>query len=79
MRDDTMEIDADQLKVIHLDNDRNIWAMTNEDATFNPLVILFPQWSKTSLDLMPKVRQEEIYEKFIHEIGIAWEKLLREK
>lgn len=66
-------------KPAELDNERNIIMMTNDRAEVQPLIILFPQWSKSAINLMPKLRQEQIYSDFAHEIGEAWETLLREK
>ena len=61
-----------------LDNDRSIWMMTNENEKVKPLMIILPQWAKESLDLMPRERQETIYGEFVHDVGTAFEKLLRE-
>ena len=64
--------------VAEIDNQRQIMLLSNNDATYNPLLIMIPQWAKGSLDKMPKLRQESIYDQFVHEVGLAWEKLLRE-
>ena len=60
------------------DNDRSIWIGTNANESTKPLMIFIPQWAKASLDLMPRERQEMIYSEFVHDIGVAFEKLLRE-
>lgn len=65
-------------QVVEIDNERSIMMLTNKDATVNPLMIVLPQWSKASLDKMSKARQNAIYDQFAHEVGLAWEKLLRE-
>lgn len=59
-------------------NDRSIWIGTNADENAQPLMIFIPQWAKESLDLMPRLRQETIYSEFVHDVGVAFEKLLRE-
>ena len=65
-------------KAAEIDNQRYTMVLTNNDATFKPLLIMVPQWAKASLDKMPKERQHTIYDQFVHEVGLAWEKLLRE-
>ena len=60
-------------------NDRSIMIGTHQCETIQPLTIMIPQWAKASLDLMPKERQEMLYSEFVHEIGVAFEKLLRER
>ena len=64
--------------VAEIDNQRYTMMLTNNDATFKPLLIMIPQWAKASLDKMSKARQQAIYDQFVHEVGQAWEKLLRE-
>lgn len=70
---------SEDKKPAELDNERNIIMMTNDRAEVQPLIIMFPQWSKFAINLMPKLRQEQIYSDFAHEVGEAWETLLREK
>ncbi len=59
-------------------NDRSIHVLTNNDRAVNPLIIVLPQWSKGSINKMPKVRQEAIYDQFSEDVSVAFEKLLRE-
>jgi len=61
-----------------VDNDRSIMLLTNNDDMAQPLIILVPQWSKATFDKLSKIRQEEIVSEFAHEIGVAWEKFLKE-
>lgn len=61
-----------------LPNERSIYLFTNINETIEPLIIYFPQWAKASLDMMPKARQEEIYDQFSEDVSVAFEKLLRE-
>ncbi|KKN37152.1 hypothetical protein LCGC14_0766310 [marine sediment metagenome] len=65
-------------KKAEIDNQRQIMLLSNNDSTYNPLLIMIPQWAKGSLDKMPKERQYFIYDQFVHDVGLAWEKLLRE-
>ncbi len=69
---------VDKNKPADLENKRNILMLTNNRADVQPLIVLIPQWSKASVDLMSRERQEQIYSEFAHELGLAWEKLLRE-
>ena len=59
-------------------NERIAIALTNNDSSAQPLIIVIPQWSKAHIDILPKKRQEEIYESFVEEVTEAWEKLLKE-
>ena len=63
---------------VAVDNDRSIMLLTNNDDMAQPLIILVPQWSKATFEKLPKLRQEEIVSEFAHEIGMAWEKFLKE-
>lgn len=59
-------------------NERSVLVMTNNDNTVQPLIIFMPQWSKASLDRMPKQRQLQVYDDFSSAVADAWDKLLRE-
>ncbi len=72
-------MDKTDLIVEERNNDRSIWIGTNADENAQPLMIFFPQWAKASLDLMPRERQETLYGEFVHDVGVAFEKLLRER
>lgn len=63
---------------VELPNDRSIHMITNNDRTVNPLIVVFPQWSKGSIIKMPKARQNAIYDQFAEDVSVAFEKLLRE-
>ena len=63
---------------VDIPNDRSIHVLTNNDKTVNPLIIVLPQWSKGSIDKMPKNRQNAIYDQFSEDVSVAFEKLLRE-
>lgn len=65
-------------KKFDLPNDRSIYMFTHIDESVNPLVILFPQWAKGTINKLPKLRQEEIYDQFTHDVSEAFERLLRE-
>jgi len=65
-------------KEIEVPNDRSIHVLTNNDREVNPLIIVLPQWSKRSINKMPKARQEAIYDQFSEDVSVAFEKLLRE-
>lgn len=67
------------MREIEFANDRSIWVGTNNDANIQSLIILVPQWSKASLVLMSEKRQLNIWDQFTHEVGLAWEKVLREE
>ena len=62
-----------------IDNDRSILLLTNDDANVQPLIVLVPQWSKATFDLLSKSRQEEIISEFAHNLGEAWERFLKEE
>jgi hypothetical protein len=67
-------------KKIDLDvnNERLLLMLTNNDSAVKPLIVLFPQWSKASIDKMPRDRQQQIYDEFAHRVSDAWADLLRE-
>lgn len=71
-------VDEDMKTPLNLSNDRSIYLLTNNDAEFNPLIIVIPQWAKQSIVKMPKARQEAIFDQFSEDVSIAFEKLLRE-
>lgn len=60
-------------------NIRQVLMVTNDDRTVQPLVIVFPQWSKESLDKMPLGRQNKLYDDFATLVGEAWAKLISEE
>lgn len=58
-------------------NTRQVLLLANSDATVQPLVIVFPSWSRDAMNTLSRQRQLELYDEFVHVVSAEWEKLMR--
>lgn len=79
MNKDKMPRIPEGARLAEIDNERYVACWTNNDPTFQPLAILLPQWSTTTLKSLSIERQQEIVDEFTDVIADAWEKLMRAK